>query len=301
MKDLAGDLRYAVRTLAKSPGFTAVAVLTLALGIGANGAVFSVLRALLLRPLPYGRPEQLVMLWSRWSEFPKTWVSVEEARTWAAAGCFSGVALFDAAQTNLTGGGEPERIGSALVSANAFEVLGVKPLLGRPFTAAEAGSHPARVVILSEALWRRRFGGAPAILGASVELDGAPATVVGVMPAGFELPLDYGAATPSALWMPLPEDLAGAFTFRRAGGDHNYVAIGRLRPGVSVAQARARLRGLAGELTAAGVYPRTWHFEPLVIPVLEDVLGPLRIALLALCGAVGFVLLIACAIVANLL
>jgi putative ABC transport system permease protein len=301
MKDLAGDLRYAVRSLAKNPGFTAVAVLTLALGIGANGAVFSVLRALLLRPLPYSQPERLVMVWSRWSEFPKTWVSVEEARTWAGAGCFSGVALFDPAQTNLTGGGEPERIGSALVSANAFEVLGVKPLLGRSFTAAEVGRHPAHVVILSEALWRRRFGGAPSILGTSIEINGAPATVVGVMPAGLKLPLDYASATPSALWMPLGEDLAGAFTFRRAGGDHNYVAVGRLRPGMSIAQARARLRSLADGLTAAGVYPRSWHFEPMVIPVIEDVLGPLRIALLVLCGAVGFVLLIACANVANLL
>jgi putative ABC transport system permease protein len=301
MNDLAGDLRYAVRTLAKNPGFTAVAVLTLALGIGANGAVFSVLRGLLLRPLPYAKPESLVMVWSRWSEFPKTWLSVEEARTWADAGCFSGLALFEARQTNLTGGGEPERIGGALVSANAFEVLGVKPLLGRAFTAAEVGSRPAHVVILSEALWRRRFGGAPSVVGSSIEVNGAPETVVGVMPAGFKLPMDYGSESPSALWMPLHEDLAGAFTFRPAGGDHGYDAIGRLRPGTSVAAARARLRALAGGLTAAGVYPRTWHFEPLVIPVIEDILGPLRIALLVLCGAVGFVLLIACANVANLL
>jgi putative ABC transport system permease protein len=301
MRDLAHDLRYAARTLAKNPGFTAVAVLTLALGIGANGAVFSVLRALLLRPLPYAQPERLVMVWSRWSAFPKSWLSVEEYRTYAGTGCFEGLALFDPEQANLTGGAEPERIGSALVSANLFEVLGVRPLLGRSFNAAEVGRHPANVVILSEELWRRRFGGARGILGASIDVNGAPKTVVGVMPAGFKLPLDYVSAAPSALWLPLNENLAGAFTFRPMGGDHNYDAIGRLHPGVSVAQARARLRGLADGMTASGLYPRSWHFQPLVIPVVADLLGPLRLALLALGGAVGFVLLIACANVANLL
>ena len=301
MTGLFRDLRHAARTLAKNSGFTAVAVLTLALGIGANGAVFSVLRALLLRPLAYARPERLVMVWSRWSNFPKSWLSVEEYRTYAGTGCFSGLALFDPGNTNLTGGAEPERIGSALVSANVFDVLGVAPILGRSFTAAEVGRHPANVVILSEELWRRRFGGARGILGASIEVNGVPKTVVGVMPAGFKLPLDYASATPSALWLPLDEELSGPFPFRRMGGDHNYDAIGRLGPGISVAQARARLRGIADGLTATGVYPRSWHFEPLVIPVVADLLGPLRIALLVLCGAVGFVLLIACANVANLL
>jgi putative ABC transport system permease protein len=302
MHDLARDLRYALRTLGRSPGFTAVAVLTLALGIGANGAVFSVLRALLLRPLPYAQPERLVMVWSRWSAFPKTWVSVPEYRTWAGAGCFEGLALFAPGKANLTGGGgEPERIGSAQVSANLFAVLGVRPLLGRPFTAAEVGSHPAGVVILSEELWRRRFGGAPGILGAPIDVDGAPKTVVGVMPAGFKLPIDYASPAPAALWLPLDEELSGPFTFMRAGGDHGYDAIGRLRSGIGIAQARARLRGIAGGLTAAGLYPPAWHFEPLVVPLVADLLGPLRTALLVLAGAVGCVLLIACANVANLL
>jgi putative ABC transport system permease protein len=301
MRNLGRDFRHAARTLAKNPGFTAVAALTLALGIGANGAVFSVLRALLLRPLPYAQPERLVMVWGRWSAFPKTWLSVEEYRTYAGAGCFEGLALFDPGQANLTGGAEPERIGSALVSANVFEVLGVRPLLGRSFSAAEVGRQPANVVILSEEIWRRRFGGARSILGTSIDVNGVPKTVVGVMPSGFKLPLDYASPAPSALWLPLDEDLTGAFAFRPAGGDHNYDAIGRLRPGVSVAQARARLRGLADGFTAAGLYPRSWHFQPLVIPVVADLMGPLRIALLALGGAVGFVLLIACANVANLL
>ncbi|HEV3073401.1 MAG TPA: ABC transporter permease, partial [Thermoanaerobaculia bacterium] len=301
MKDIAGDLRYAVRTLAKNPGFAAAAVLTLALGIGANGAVFSVLRALLLRPLPYSQPERLVMVWSRWTAFPKTWVSVEEYRTWDEAGCFAGLALFDPGTVNLTGGAEPEQIASARVSANLFDVLGVKPMLGRSFNAAETGKPPGHVVVLSEELWRRRFGGDRSIVGAAIDVDGRPATVVGVMPAGFKLPLDYNTQTPSALWQPFDEPLRGAFTFRPSGGDHNYYAVGRLRPGVSAARARTRLRGLAGGLTAAGLYPPTWHFQPLVVPVVDEVLGPLRIALLVLCGAVGFVLLIACANVANLL
>jgi predicted permease len=299
MKDIAGDLRFAARTLAKNPGFAAAAVLTLALGIGANGAVFSVLRALLLRPLPYSHPESLVMVWSRWTAFPKTWVSVEEYRTWDEAGCFSGLALFDPGTVNLTGGGEPEQVGSARVSANLFAVLGVEPLLGRSFTVDEAGKPPAHVVVLSEELWRRRFGGDRSIVGAAI--DGRPATVVGVMPAGFKLPLDYNTPTPSALWQPFDEPLHGAFTFRPRGGDHNDYAVGRLRPGVSAARAWTRLRGLAGGLTAAGLYPPGWHFQPLVVPVADEVLGSLRIALLVLCGAVGFVLLIACANVANLL
>ena len=301
MKDVIGDLRYAVRTLAKNPGFAAAAVLTLALGIGANGAVFSVLRALLLRPLPYSQPERLVMVWSRWTAFPKTWLSVEEYRTWDEAGCFAGLALFDPGTVNLTGGGEPEQIGSARVSANLFDVLGVKPILGRSFIAAETGSPPGHVVVLSEELWRRRFGGDRSIVGAAIDVDGRPATVVGVMPAAFKLPMDYSTQTPSALWRPFDEPLSGAFTFRPSGGDHNYYAVGRLRPGVSAARASTRLRGLAGGLTAAGLYPPTWHFQPLVVPVVDEVLGPLRIALLVLCGAVGFVLLIACANVANLL
>jgi putative ABC transport system permease protein len=301
MKDIASDLRYAVRTLAKNPGFAAAAVLTLALGIGANGAVFSVLRALLLRPLPYAQPERLVMVWSRWSAFPKTWVSVEEYRTWEEAGCFAGLALFDPGTVNLTGGAEPEQVGSARVSANLFDVLGVRPLLGRSFTPEEAGSPPAHVVVLSEELWRRRFGGDRGILGAAVDVDGVPETVVGVMPAGFKLPQDYNTTTPSALWRPFDQPLRGAFTFRPSGGDHNDYVVGRLRPGVSAERAAARLRGLAGGLTAAGLYPPAWHFEPLVVQVIDEVLGPLRIALLVLCGAVAFVLLIACANVANLL
>ncbi len=301
MKDIAVDLRYACRALAKNPGFAAAAVLTLALGIGANGAVFSVLRALLLRPLPYSQPERLVMVWSRWTAFPKTWLSVEEYRTWDESGCFAGLALFDPGTVNLTGGSEPEQVGSARVSANLFDVLGVKPLLGRTFVAEEAGRPPARVVLLSEELWRRRFGGDRSVVGAAIDVDGVSATVVGVMPAGFKLPLDYSTQTPSALWQPFDEPLRGAFTFRPRGGDHNYYAVGRLRPGVSAARAWTRLRGLAGGLTAAGVYPPTWHFQPLVVPVVDEVLGPLRIALLVLCGAVGFVLLIACANVTNLL
>jgi putative ABC transport system permease protein len=301
MTDLSRDFRHALRTLAKSPGFTAAAVLTLALGIGANGAVFSVLRALLLRPLPYAQPERLVMVWSRWSAFPKTWVSVPEYRIYGDAGCFDGLALFDLGKTNLTGGSEPERIGSALVSANLFDVLGVRPILGRSFTAAEVGTRPANVVILGEDLWRRRFGGARGILGTSIDINGVPKTVVGVMPAAFRLPLDYNSQTPSALWLPVDEELSGAFSLPPMGGNHGYYAIGRLRPGIGVAQARARLVGIADRLTAAGLYPRAWRYQPLVIPVVTDILGPLRVALLVLCGAVGFVLLIACANVANLL
>lgn len=301
MRRLLSDFRYAVRVLVKSPGFTLGAVLTLALGIGITGSVSSLLRTLLLRPLPYTQPERLVMVWNRWSDFPKTWLSTQEYRAYSDAGCFSGVALFQPGQANLTSGGEPERIGSALVSANLFDVLGVKPIQGRTFTASEIGRQPANVVLLSEELWRHRFGGSAGILGTSIDINGVPKTVVGVIPAGFKLPLDYNSQTPSALWMPLDEDLQGAYSVPPRGGDHNYNAVARLRPGVSLEEARARMRALTDGLTADAIYPREWNFEALLIPVAADILGPIRIALLVLAGAVGLVLLIACSNVANLL
>jgi predicted permease len=301
MTRILSDFRYAVRVLVKSPGFTLGAVLTLALGIGITGSISSLLRTLLLRPLPYDRPETLVMVWNRWSDFPKTWLSTQEYRAYGDAGCFSGVALFQSSQANLTSGGEPERIGSALISANLFDVLGIKPILGRTFTAAEVSSQPAHVVLLSEELWRRRFGGNAGILGTSIDINGAPQTVVGVIPAGFKLPLDYSSQTPSELWMPLDEELRGVYSVPPRGGDHNYNAVARLSPGVSLDQARTRMRALADGLTANQIYPREWHFEPLLIPIATDILGSIRIALLVLAGAVGLVLLIACANVANLL
>lgn len=301
MRTLAQDLRHALRTLAARPGFTVAAVLTLALGIGATGSVASVLRALLLRPLPYAQPDRVVMVWTRFADFPKTWVSVPEFRAYADSGAFAGLALFDPGKTNLTGGEEPERVGSAVVSANLFAVLGVEPILGRAFTAAEVGDRPAAVVILSEELWRRRFGGKPSIVGASIEINQRLTTVVGVMPAGFKLPFDYNSPAPSELWQPLDEALGGAYTVPPRGGDHNYYAVGRLRARLSLDAARARLRGLAGSWTSSGIFRREDHFEPLVIPVVADILGSLRMGLLVLAGAVGFVLMIACANVANLL
>ena len=300
MNDLSRDFRYAVRTLGASPGFTLVAVLTLALGIGVTGAVASVVRTLLLRPLPYAEPERLTMIWSRWDAFDKTWVSVPEYRAYEESGVFSGVALFSPGQSNLTGGETPERVGSAYVSANTFEVLGVAPLFGRTFLPAEVSAEPAPVVILSEALWRGRFGADRSILGRSISINGAPRTVVGVMPAGFRLPVDYGSQTPSTLWTPLGEDLRGPYTLPRGGGSHSYNAVARLAPGVTLDQARARLRGWVAANTAPDRYQPEQRFEALVIPVAADVLGSVRVALLVLAVAVAFVLLIACANVANL-
>ena len=300
MNDLSRDFRYAVRTLGASPGFTLVAVLTLALGIGVTGSVASVVRTLLLRPLPYAEPERLTMIWSRWDAFDKTWVSVPEYRAYEESGVFSGVALFSPGQSNLTGGETPERVGSAYVSANTFEVLGVAPLFGRTFLPAEVSAEPAPVVILSEALWRGRFGADRSILGRSVSINGAPRTVVGVMPAGFRLPVDYGSQTPSTLWTPLAEDLRGPYTLPLGGGSHSYNAVARLAPGVTLDQARARLRGWVAANTAPDRYQPEQRFEALVIPVAADVLGSVRVALLVLAGAVAFVLLIACANVANL-
>jgi putative ABC transport system permease protein len=301
MAPLLLDLRFALRNLLKRPGFAAVAIVTLAIGIGANGAVASVVRALLLRPLPYAAQDRLVSLWSSWSDFPKSWMGVEEARAWGDAGVFEGVALFGAGQSSLTGGAEPERVGSAVVSPNLFTVLGVNPKLGRTFRPEEAHDKPAPVVMLSEELWRRRFGARPGLVGDSVSINGVPLTVVGIMPAGFKLPSDYASATPSELWTPFDEEWTGAYTVPLRGGSHNYDCVARLRSGVSVTQADARMRAVVADMTTRGIYPQNWHFGLVVLPVANEVLGPLRIALLVLTGAVGFVLLIACANVANLL
>ena len=313
------DLRQAGRGLARSPRFTAAAVLTLALGLGAAATVVSLVEGMLLRPLPYERPDEVATVWSRWREFPKTWVSEGEYRYYRQRShAFTDLAIYDPREVTLGsrgGGEEPLRLGAASVSPNLFQVLGVRPILGRGFTDQEAQPGGAAPAILGEELWSRRFARDAAILGRTVEVDGVPRLVVGVMPAGFRLPQDYGSATPSALWLPLIAEstsAAGASGKSPAGdsvesavppngGDHGFYAVGRLRGGLTAPRAAAELRLLIGRLAARGVYPPEMRFEPLVIPVLDDLLGALRPALLVLVAAVGLMLLIACANLANLL
>jgi putative ABC transport system permease protein len=294
--DLAQDLRYAARMLARTPAFTAIAVLALALGIGANTAIFSVVNRVLLQPLPFKNPSELVMIWENATHlgFPKNTPSAANFLDWRKQGTdFTGMAAMAEKNFNLTGVGEPERLDGRRVSANLFDLLGVQPRLGRGFVAEEdaPGTH---VVILSYGLWQRRFGGDQRIIGQPVNLNGESYSVVGVMPPGIDLP-GYGNWK-DQLWVPL------AFTNEeaQARGNHYLQVIARMKPGVTLQRARAEMDTIAARL--AQQYPEdNLRIGSVVNPLHEEVVGDIKPALLVLLGAVSFVLLIACANVANLL
>ncbi len=295
--DIGRDLRYAARVLRRQPGFTLAALLTLALGIGANTAVFSVIRHVLLAPLPYQDPDRAVVLWSQWRNFNKTWVSDAEVLDYKErTTAFADVGAWSVTQVNVTGGGaDPARIGAALITPNVLSVLGVPPLMGRGFTEAEAAAVPSTVVLLSHEIWQHRFGGEP-VLGRTVEINGVAREVIGVMPRGFRLPTDYviDVEEPTRLWMPLqlnPENR----------GSHGYHAVARLATGVSLDQANAQLRALTRTLTAEGLYPEPMQFSAFAVSTTDEALAAVRPALWLVFGAVGCLLVIACANVANLL
>ncbi|HYY99807.1 MAG TPA: ABC transporter permease, partial [Pyrinomonadaceae bacterium] len=288
------DLRYGFRMLRRRPGFTAVAVLTLALGIGANSAIFSVVNAVLLRPLPYEHPERLVrvmLLDTKRGETIRDHAYLNYADMRAQSNSFEGLAAYADTGASLTGDAEPERVSGIVTSANFFRVLGVNAQLGRTF-APEEEQPGASVIVISHGLWQRRFGGDPRALGRQVTLGGKPATVVGVLPAGFQFPFintqpEYFA----------PFDPQGGMEKQRGA---NYLeVIGRLKEGVRVEQAEAEMRAIAGRLEQQ--YPESNDGESVsLVPAHEDLVGNTRPTLLVLLGAVGFVLLVACANVANL-
>ena len=294
--DLAQDLRYGLRTLLKSPAFTIVALSALALGIGANSAIFSVVNAVLLRPLPFKNPEQLVMVWENATHlgFPKNTPSPPNFLDWQRQNTvFAGMAAMVERSFNLTGVGEPERLDGRRVSANLFDVLGVPPLIGRTFVPDDdrPGTH---VVLLSYSLWQRRFGSDRSIIGRAVTLNGESYTVIGVMPRGMHLP-GYGNWN-DELWVPV------AFTNEETTqrGSHFLDVIARIKPGITAKQAQAEMETIAARL--AKEYPRyNTQIGATVTPLHEEIVGDIKPALLVLLGAVGFVLLIACANVANLL
>ena len=294
------DVRYALRGLRRSPGFAAAAVLTLALGMGATTAIFSVIRAVLLSPLPYAEPERRVMIGSRWKDFDKTWVADGEVMDYRRlVPSLESVAAWSTSQANLTGGGaDAVRIGTAEITANTFDTLGSKPLLGRGFTDDEDRPGGSPVAVLAYGLWQNRFAGDPSVLGATIELDGVARRVVGVMPKGFALPTDFtvAAAEPSQVWIPVRFDLSDL-----SHGNHGYYGAGLLRRGASARQATAELQVLASNLTRQGIYPAEMRFSPFAEPVDEDIRGGARRALRLVFGAVLFLLLMACANVANLL
>jgi putative ABC transport system permease protein len=294
--DLGQDVRYGLRMLAKSPAFTAIAVVALALGIGANSAIFSVVDAVLLRPLPFKNPKQLVMLWENAAHlgFPRDTPSPANFLDWQkqAAG-FTGMAAMIERSFNLTGVGEPERLEGRRVSANLFELLGVSARLGRTFVPEDdkPGTH---VILLSDSLWQRRFGSDPGVIGRSVTLDGESYTVVGVMPRLVQLP-GFDNRN-DQLWVPI------AFPAEEAvqRGNHFLEVIARLKPGITLKHAQAEMDTIAARLEKE--YPSyNLRRGAVVVPLHEQLVGDIKPALLILLGAVGFVLLIACANVANLL
>src|SRR5918911_1116702 len=275
MSTLWQDVRYAARVLWKSPGFTAVAVLAVALGVGANTAIFSVVNAVLLKPLAYKDPGQLVLINHNYQKIDLT----------ASGG-------------NLTGEGEPERLEGMLATANLFQALGAQAAQGRTFSAEENQPGNNRVVVLSDAFWRRRFAG-QAVVGKNISVNGEPYTVVGVMPPGFQFGREFAPVVPD-LWAPIaftPQELDP----RNMTNEYLGV-VARMKPGVSVRQAQAEMSSIAASLRAQympGMDESNWGL--LLTPLDEEVVGQVRTALWVLLGAVLFVLLIACANVANLL
>ena len=299
------DLRFAGRSLRRRAGFTAVATLTLALGIGVTTALFGVVKRVLLTPLPYGDPNGIVVVWSAWKGFDQTWLSYDEWEGWRARiRAFADIALFSDGATTFDGD-VPERIRVANVHANLFSILRVRPMLGRSFTADEDRANGPRVVMLGHALWQRRFGADPAIVGRDLRIAGESYKVVGVMPPDFRLPLDFGAAGRTEAWFPLAVDPASEAQvpgpeFPRGGSNHGYYAVARLTPGATAATANAQLRTLVAELERFG-YMANVGFHAFVVPVEEQITGRVRPVLLVVFGAVGLVMLIACANVAGLL
>jgi putative ABC transport system permease protein len=291
METFAQDLRYGLHTLLKNPAFASVAVLSLALGIGANTAIFSLVNGVLLRPLPVEEPDRLVWVWGKFSMGETARTSPPDFLDYRAQNqSFERFVAYVESNVNLTGGAEPERLSGALVTADFFEAFGVRPELGRGFLPDEEQTTGAQVAVLSEGLWKRHFGGDPGVIGRTLTLDGKSRTIVGIMPARFTFPRNID------LWMPLPF-LDGEMQVRRF---HFLQVIGRLRPGVTLAGAQAETDTIAARLEQH--YPDSntgWSLR--LTPFRDEVVGDIRSPLLVLLGAVGFVLLIACANVANLL
>jgi putative ABC transport system permease protein len=290
------DLRFGLRMLLKNPGFTFVAALTLALGIGANTAIFSVVNAVLLRSLPYRDPDRLVMVNYYRAVMLNDYAVAAEFLEWRdQAKSFERIAAYRFDTADLTGSGEPERLNAGFASADLFATLGVAPALGRSFTQAEDSLGVAQAVILSDALWRRRFGGDPQVIGRTLTLGGQSRTVVGIMPPGFRFLDD------AELWLPLALNINQQLN--RQGSMVRVKVIARLKPGMTLEAARADLSVILDRQRQAfpHVYRRYGDVQVRVIGLRESLVGDVRLALLALLGAVLFVLLIACANVANLL
>ncbi|HZE69980.1 MAG TPA: ABC transporter permease [Pyrinomonadaceae bacterium] len=296
MDTLFKDIRYGVRSLVKHPGFTAVAVITLALGIGANTAIFSVVNAVLLRPLSFKNPERLVMLWEEasFAGFPRNTPAAANYADWKALShSFEDMAAIDEQNFSLTADGEPEYVSARGVTANFFPLLGVQPLLGRAFLPEDDRPEANKVAILSYSLWQSRYGGERSIIGRDILLNGEPHTVVGVMPAGFQF-----LESAVRLWVPIAFDQE-ALANR---GSHYLRVLARTKPGIGVAQAQADMQTIMAGI--AKDHPNetfNGKLGAVVVPLREQLSGDSRRPLSVLLIAVGFVLLIACANMASLM
>ena len=294
LEAFARDVRRAVRLLRKSPGFSAVTVLTLALGIGVNVAIFSIVDAVMLRPLPYPNADRLVSIWET-SKGERITVAAGNLQDYQRAQSMAAVAALASQIRTLTGRGEPESLFAEEVTVNYFAVLGVPPVIGRSFTEADAHANSQRVVVLSDALWRRRFNGDPRILDQSITLDGDAYTVIGVMPPSFRGLFDLISQDPRDLW--LPAVYAAELLANR--GDHGLRTVGRLAEGVPVATARAEFAALSDALAAQ--FPETnGQVRAGVLPLRDDLVRNVRVPLLVLLATVGLILAITCVNVANL-
>ena len=292
------DFRHGLRLLRRSPGFTALAVLTIGLGIGANSAIFSVINGVVRRPLAYPEADRLMFITSQFPtlNFSKFWISPPEYFDFQEhTRAFSHVAAYTTGAMNLSEGDRPERVNTAFVTASMFDVLGVRPERGGAFTPAQDTPGADPVVVLSHEIWQRAFAGDPSIVGKAVQIQGLARTVVGVMPPGFDL-----HDTRSQLWIPLGLDPGN----RQNRGSHFLYVVGRLAPDVTAAQANAELRGMLrqwGEWAPQTHVPNDSTHRVQMAPLRDEVVGTVRKALWVLQGAVALVLLIACANVANLL
>ncbi len=299
LKSLSKDAAYAFRLMRRSPGFSLVAILTLALGIGASSAIFSVVNGVLLRPLPYRSPDQLVYVWDRleWVGFPRASVTgpqIDDLRRQASL--FDGFASVRNGVVQLTGINEPQEIDAGFASANFFDLLGVNAALGRTFLTGEDIEGGARIVVLSHGIWQRQFGGAADVVGSSVTLDGDPHTVVGILPPNFGFLVHHSLSQPSGVevWLPEQTDLASA-----SRGQHRFAVLSRIKGGVTFDQATAELASLGEQQDNQWFGDNGFTFT--AIPVQEDLVQNVRPILLLLLGAVGLLLLIAAANIATLM
>jgi putative ABC transport system permease protein len=290
METLFKDLRYGIRSLARHPAFTAVVVITLALGIGANTAIFSVVNAVLLRPLPFDDPERIVWVWDTLPQLPTAPTSLPEFLGWKEQNrSFEYLAAFQSGSMFIDAGDGPTETRVGLVTPELFSVFHVSPILGRIFTDEETLPGRFRVAVLSHSMWQSRFGADPNVSGRTIQLSGAAYTIIGVMPAGFSYP------DRAELWRPLPIDPA-----KLDPGPHYLNVVGRLKSGVTLAQAQADMSPIAARLSQQYKEKNAGHGVKLE-RLSNVVVGDIGLALYVLLGAVGFVLLIACANLANLM